>query len=477
MVPSSEIPRVAVAGLRGGSGKTLVSLGLSCALRRRGRPVIPFKKGPDYIDAAWHTLATGEPCRNLDTFMMGADRVCRSFLSSSRLGAISLVEGNRGVFDGMDACGTHSTAELVKLLRCPIILVVDCTKATRTTASAVLGCRVFDPDLHVAGVVLNRVAGPRHEALARQAIEDYTDVPVLGAIRRLGETHVGERHLGLLPPAEHDDAGRALELVWRVVDESVDVDAVTAIADAADRLDSLGALRSATPVTREEQPRIGVIRDSAFTFYYPENLEQLRAHGAELAEVDALNDPELPPLDALYIGGGFPETHAARLAANETFRRSVRYEVEQGLPVYAECGGLTFLCNGIRVGQTVYPMVGVFPVTFEMAPSPQGHGYTVMEVDSPNPFFAVGTVVRGHEFRYSRALTNLPEALATAYRVKRGTGFDGVRDGLCYRNVFASFCHIHAVGTEQWAPALVARALEFHRTAYRQTALCYGAMA
>jgi cobyrinic acid a,c-diamide synthase len=467
MVPIN-IPRVAIAGLRGGCGKTLVALGLSAAFRGRDTRVLPFKKGPDYIDAAWHALAAGEPCRNLDTFMMGAEEVRRTFLRASDTHAVSLIEGNRGVFDGMDAAGTHSTAELAKLLKCPVVLVLDCTKSTRTVASAVIGCRGLDPNLDLAGVVLNRVAGSRHEQLVRQAIEQYTSVPVLGAIPRLGDAQLGERHLGLLPPTEHPHAEQAVELARTLVDENVDVSSLQVIAESAVPWEIPPEPVSTITIMGIDRPRIGVIRDEAFNFYYPENLEQLEQRGADLIEVNALRDAQLPSLDGLYIGGGFPETHAAQLSSNDGFRDSLRTEVERGLPVYAECGGLTFLCEAIVVGHKTCPMVGVFPATFEIASRPEGHGYAVMEVDSLNPFFETGSVIHGHEFRYSRLLSAPPPELATAYCVKRGKGFDGVRDGLCYKNVLASFCHIHASGMEQWAEAIVSRARRFRRSVHRE---------
>lgn len=469
---ANSIPRVMICGLRGGSGKTLVALGLARALYERGSRVIPFKKGPDYIDAAWHSLATGVPCRNLDTFLMGPEQVLRTFLRASHPHAISLIEGNRGLFDGMDLSGTHSTAHLAKLLKCPVILVVDCTKSTRTVAAAVLGCKAFDPDLPLAGVVLNRVAGLRHEKMVRGAIEHFTGEKVLGALPQLRESHLGERHLGLLPPTEHANPERAIELARSLVEEHVDLGSVQAIATAAEPLHFFEEPAIATSASVGKKPRIGIIRDSAFSFYYPENLEQLEQRGAELVILNALNDPQLPSIDGLYIGGGFPETHAARLSANEGFLRSLRLRIGRGLPVYAECGGLVYLSEAIVVGREIHPMAGVFPVMFEMASKPQGHGYTIMQVDQSNPFFEIGTTIRGHEFRYSRILDCEPKLLRTVFRMGRGTGFDGARDGLCYKNVLAAFCHIHASGLKCWAEALVKRALEFRRPFDGEKAVC-----
>ncbi len=450
-----------VCGLRGGSGKTLVALGLARVLRERGQRVLPFKKGPDYIDAAWHTLAAVLPCRNLDTFMMPPDVVLQSFLRHSDSGALSLIEGNRGLYDGMDSEGTHSSAELAKLLGSPVLLVVDCTKATRTVAALVAGCVAFDPDVKIAGVVLNQIAGARQEKVIRQAIAQSTGIPVMGAVPRLRGLQFRERPLGLLPPPEHPDAQAALRMAGETVSKYVDVDAVLEAARDAGPLAAVSETKVKASLPFGSRARVGVIRDGAFNFYYPENLEQLEELGAELIEVNAITDRELPVLDALYIGGGFPETHAEELTANERFRRSVLSAIEAELPVYAECGGLTYLSESITVGGTVYPMVGAFPVAFEVAPKPQGHGYAVMRVDQPNPFYEMGTVLRGHEFRYSRALDYASGALLTACAIERGTGFDGSRGGLCHKNVFATFCHVHALGVSKWAGALLGRARQY----------------
>jgi cobyrinic acid a,c-diamide synthase len=461
---ASNVSRLTVSGLRGGSGKTVLTLGLIGAWRERGLSVLPFKKGPDYIDPAWHMLAAGEKCRNLDTFLMTKERIRWSFQHHSDPSAISLIEGNRGLFDGMDAEGTHSTAELAKLLQSPAVVIADCTKTTRTMAAIILGCRQFDTKLNLAGVVLNQVASARQEKVIRQALERATDVPVMGAIPRLKSFQFLERHLGLLPPAEHPDTSRALETAYNAVAKYVDVDGLLEIARAAGSL-SGGLEELPTPNKVEgERPRIGVVRDSAFNFYYPDNLEELERMGASLIEVDSLHDRELPQIDALYIGGGFPETHAQQLAANKSFRASVRERAQAGLPIYAECGGLTFLGESIIVEGTEHPMVGVFPVRFAIDAKPQGHGYSVLQVDQPNPFFEVGCTIKGHEFRYSRALDCLDGDISTACRVIRGKGFDGKRAGLVYKNVMACFCHVHALGTEQWGRALVGAARDFRAT-------------
>lgn len=455
---SAACPRVMLCGLRGSTGKTLVALGLISAWEGRGVSVAPFKKGPDYIDPAWHTRAGKRPCRNLDTFLMSGEQIVRSVGAHGRRADLALIEGNHGLFDGVGAEATASSAELAKLLGSPVVLVVDCTKTTRTAAAMVLGCQHMDPALNLAGVILNRVATERQERAIRAAVEEICGLPVLGSVPRLPDLEFPERHLGLLTPAEHPAVLTPIRIAREAVDAHVDLEAIRRLAASAP---TLSWTEEAESWVADGVVRIGVVRDSAFTFYYPENLEALERQGAEIVEVNALTDPELPPLDALYIGGGYPETHAAALAANGAFRATLRREIEAGLPVIAECGGLIYLGESMVMDGVAHPMVGVFPVTFELGKRPWGHGYAVVEVEEPNPFFAPGSLLRGHEFRYSYVRSARMEALRLAFRMQRGTGFDSKRDGLTYKNVLASFCHFHAAGTPAWAGGVLRQA-QFH---------------
>ena len=453
---SAVCPRVMLCGLRGSTGKTLIALGLISAWEARGIAVAPFKKGPDYIDAAWHTRAGSRPCRNLDTFLMSEEQIRRSVGEYGRRADLTLIEGNHGLFDGVGAEATASSAELARLLRAPVVLVADCTKTTRTVAAMVLGCQHMDPALRLTGVLLNRVATSRQERAIRTAVEEVTGLPVLGSVPRLTDLEFPERHLGLLTPAEHPSVVEPIRIARQAVEAHVDLTAIQRLAASAPPLAWTGETESGI---RADGVRMGVVRDSAFTFYYPENLEALQRLGAEVVEIDALKDPDLPLLDALYIGGGYPETHAGALAANGAFRATLRREIEAGLPVIAECGGLIYLGEAMVVNGANHPMVGVFPVTFELGKRPWGHGYAVVEVDEPNPFFAPRTILRGHEFRYSCVRSARTEDLRLAFRMQRGTGFDGIRDGLTYKNVLASFCHFHAAGSQEWAGAIIRQAL------------------
>jgi cobyrinic acid a,c-diamide synthase len=467
-----------VAGLRGGGGKTLLSLGLAAGWRRKDLIVAPFKKGPDYIDASWLSLAAGRPCRNLDLYLLTSEIVVRSFHEGSRGAHVALVEGNRGLFDGMDAQGSFSSAELAKLLGAPVLLSVDATKTTRTAAALVLGCQTLDAGVRIAGVVLNRTAGSRHEKVLRESIEGVCGVPVLGCIPRLQENPFPERHLGLVPPQETEDTADPLDRVVEVAKRYLDLAAILALARTAGPLGVPGApqiqAREATAArgAREaEAPlpsppaRIGVFQDAAFQFYYPENLEALRGAGGELVPISPLRDERLPPVDALYLGGGFPETLAVGLSKNVSFMASVREAAVGGLPVYAECGGAIYLGRRLHFQGETYELAGVLPVEFAFQAKPKGHGYTLLETVGENPFFPVGEVLKGHEFHYSYMVPGEGNDLPFAFLVRRGFGFEGTRDGLVHRNVLASYTHLHALGTVAWAPSLVRSALR-HRTGF-----------
>ena len=323
-------PRLMISALRGGSGKTILSIGIIAALQRRGTAISPFKKGPDYIDAGWLAMAAGQPCYNLDTYMVDPRRVVASFQTHSSPHAISVIEGNRGLYDGIDPQGSTSTAELAKLLQTPVILCLDVTKTTRTMAAVVAGCDQFDPEVPIKGVILNRVAGPRHENILRQSIEVHCGIPVIGAVPKLRKQEFPERHMGLVPTPEHRWAKASIASIAEVIERHIDMSALIDIANRAPTFHPADApdIRSTNQhqhivETRRLAPKIGIIRDTAFQFYYPENLEALTDAGAELTYFSPLETDTIPPVDGIYIGGGFPETHAEALAQNVKFRDSL----------------------------------------------------------------------------------------------------------------------------------------------------------
>lgn len=447
---------VVLAGLSGGSGKSVVAVGLVAALSKRGRGVVPFKKGPDYIDAGWLSKAAGRPCYNLDPYLMPAEAIATTFQRHIGGADFAVVEGNRGIFDGVNAGGEFSTAELARQLDLPVLLVVNCAKTTRTVAALVLGCQAFDPRIRFAGVLLNQIATARHETVIRKSLERYTDLPVLGIMPRLKEDIFPMRHLGVTPHQEYAAAGTAVANLAALAENHFDIDAIVG------RMRGVAPLPPASCASVAPKLIIGVLRDAAFQFYYEENLEALAAAGARLVMIDALRSPALPAdLDGLYIGGGFPETSARQLADNAGFRQSVRERVDAGLPVYAECGGLIYLGRSILLDGQEYPLAGVFPVTFTIGAKPQAHGYSTFTVAKANSFYPVGTRIKGHEFRYSIVQQWDGAADDLALVMDRGTGFCGGRDGLVKNNTLALYTHVMASGTPEWVAGFMAAARTF----------------
>ncbi len=475
-------PRVVIAGLKGGSGKTIITLGIIRSLRDWGLKVVPFKKGPDYIDAGWLAYAAEHPCYNLDPFLIERENILKSFIEHTFGFDGAVIEGNRGLYDGIDVDGAHSTAELSKIIKSPVVLVLDCTKTTRTLAAMVLGCKSFDTEVDIKGLILNQVANSRHGSLIRRTLEHYSDIPVLGEVPRIREGLFQERHMGLVPYQEHGWAEKAIDTFREIAGNHIDLEGIWKVALEAKPMEissefenlpsppftkgGMGGLINANLQTHNSEIKIGIIKDSAFQFYYPENFNELVNRGATLIGINALKDREIPEIDALYIGGGFPETHALALSENNTFRTSLRNAIEKGLPVYAECGGLMYLGEALLLEGKTYPMSGVFPIIFGLEKVPQAHGYTVVEVERPNPYFPVGCILRGHEFHYSKVVnTDMTEKLSGhdetyfAFRMKRGQGLIDRMDAICYKNVLATYTHLHALGAGEWADGLIMKAI------------------
>ncbi len=458
------IPGIVVSGLRGGSGKTILSLCLIASWHKKGLKIIPFKKGPDYIDAGWLAQAAKGPCFNLDLFMMPPEQIIQSFISHSKKAQIALIEGNRGLYDGVDHEGTYSTAQLARLLKAPVLLTVDCTKTTNTIAAMVLGCQKMDPKVSIGGVVLNKIATGRQESLIRRAINNTCRLPVLGAIPRLKKDPLPERHMGLTPFQEHLDVEKSIAYVREIGSKYLDLDGIWKLANEAGTIKEGSKERRGELKVHGGQLKIGIIKDSAFQFYYPENLTELEKRGAKLIEVSPLKESRLPDIDALYIGGGFPETHAIALSRNTGFRKSLRSAVAQGLPVYAECGGLIYLGKSLTLKGRKYPMTGIFPIVFAMDKKPQAHGYTIIKVKKANPFFPQNITLKGHEFHYSR-ITEMKEkdGIDMAFEVQRGNGIKSGMDGICYKNVLATYTHLHALGSPEWTDGLIKCSIKFKK--------------
>lgn len=461
-VSPHDLGGLVIAGLSGGSGKSVAAVGLLAALRRRGLKVLPFKKGPDYIDAGWLAKAAGRPCYNLDPYLTSPEQLRHTFFDHLNTDVdLALVEGNRGLYDGVNASGSYSTAELAILLDLPVLLVVNCAKATRTIAALVLGCRMFEPRLSIAGIILNQVATARHERIIRESLAQSGDIPVIGIIPRLAADIFPMRHLGVTPHQEYNGAEEAVTALAEMAAQHFDLDAILRLMHP---LPAQPKPRSAPMQQDGQHLRIGVMRDAAFQFYYEENLEALAQNGAELVMINALSADRLPDgLHGLYIGGGFPETSAQALADNRSFRESLRKAIEEGLPVYAECGGLIYLGRSLLLNGKEYPLTGIFPVSFSLAGKPQAHGYSILTVEGNNSFYEPGLQLKGHEFRYSKVQQWDGKSSELVFKVERGTGFFEGRDGLVYKNVLALYTHVLATGAPAWVSGFIRAAAE-HRS-------------
>jgi cobyrinic acid a,c-diamide synthase len=462
--------RLVVAGTHSGVGKTTVATGLLGAYAARGRAVTGFKVGPDFIDPSYHAVATGRPGRNLDAFLSGPDLVAPLFVHGAAGADLAVVEGVMGLYDGAGGGGElASTAQVAKLLRAPVLLVVDCSAMARSAAAVVHGFAGFDPEVWLAGLVLNRVASERHEQLLREAL-DPLGVPVLGVLRRHGELATPERHLGLVPAAERRAAAtRTVAELASAVAAACDLDAIAAVAAAAPALhvDAWEASGEGGPSPGGPSPggsrvRVAVASGPAFTFVYQENLELLEANGAELVAVDPTVDTCLPEgTAALYLGGGFPETYAAALSANEPLRAAVRRFAAVGRPVVAECGGLLYLARSLDG----LPMCGVLDADGRMT-SRLTLGYRRASAASSSPLAEPGSAMRGHEFHYSKLEPGAgdPPAwlLGDPAHGDGRPGTAGTRrerpEGFVAGGVHASFLHTHWAAFPDVPSRLVAAA-------------------
>ena len=452
--------RLFVSAAHKSSGKTTLCVGLCAALRARGEVMQPFKKGPDYIDPLWLGLAAGRPCYNLDAYLSGPEEIRAEFAHRMRGATFGIIEGNKGLYDGLDLEGSNSNAALAVLLDAPVVLVIDARGMTRGIAPLILGYQAFDRNVRIAGVILNRLGGSRHEAKLRAVIGHYTGVPVLGAVQHDERLTIVERHLGLVPSNEAEaEAARArVQEIATLVAGQVNLDSLLEVARAAPPLATTAAPTGLAPAGPAGVPvRVGVARDAAFGFYYPGDLEALREAGAELVVFDALRDRRVPRMDGLFIGGGFPEMHMHALERNAELRAGLRAAIAAGLPTYAECGGLMYLARGIEWNGRRAEMVGVVPADIVMHARPVGRGYVHLRETGRGPWSRTSVPaqqIRAHEFHYS-SVENLPPDAEFAYEVERGHGMDGRHDGIVCKNLLASYSHLRDVAGNRWARRFV----------------------
>lgn len=426
------------------SGKTSISIGLSHALSQLYRVQV-FKKGPDYIDPMWLQQASGNPVYNLDFFTSSKQYIKSQFNHYSDLADISLIEGNKGLFDGVSTDGSDSNAALAKLLKTPVILVLDTQGISRGIAPLVHGYSLFDADIEYAGIILNKVAGARHESKLINAIETYCDIPVIGSVYKNTQLSIQERHLGLVPNTEINKSSEAyIQSLSQAVSEGVNLECfkppIKQITSS-----EISDIRSINTSIR-----IGIAKDSAFGFYYADDLEYFKKLGVELVEFNSMQDSKLPPnIQGLFIGGGFPETHLNELSNNQTLMKDIHSKITSGLPCYAECGGLMYLSNSISYKGETKKLVGIIDEDVIMHEKPQGRGYIKIEPTQNHLWKMPDQTLYGHEFHYS-ALKQSSENNIYAYSMQRGTGINQNNDGIIINNLIANYCHLRQTDQCNW---------------------------
>ncbi len=439
-----DIPRILISGTSSRAGKTIISLGIMRALRNRGYKVQPFKIGPDYIDPSYHHFATGRKGRNIDGFMMSSEDMLEVLVRGSKGADIAVIEGTMGLYDSHNALEPKgSTAEASKILKAPVVLVANIERISRTAAAFVLGYKLFDQEVNLAGVILNRAGNPRHALKAKTAVEQLAEMKVLGVVHRNSSLTIPERHLGLVPAYERERLEELFDSLAEVMEKSIDLDKLVDIAQNAPEITEYRE----NHLFRQKKKfnlRLGVARDTSFTFYYQDNIDAFAAAGAEIVPFDTINDKALPEVDALYIGGGFPEVQASHLERNSSMREEIYEFCSSGKPCYAECGGLMYLGESITTKEgEEYEMAGVLPLKTEMKKKFQALGYVRSQVETSNPIAEKGDILVGHEFHHSKAVAT--GKMKLAYKVLRGKGVADSRDGVLFRNTLASYLHVHVL--------------------------------
>ncbi len=449
-----KIPRIVIGGTHSGVGKTSVAIGIMGALARKGRRVQGFKIGPDFLDTSFHTAVTGRPSRNLDSWMIPRKKIPSIFASGCEDADVAIIEGVMGVFDGIDGKSeVASTSELAKMLKAPVILVIDAYGLAGSAAALVLGYKSLDPELRLSGVILNRVAGDTHAEMCRDAIKRHSKVPVLGAIPVNRDIALPERHLGLVPATEMENR-KILDKIIDHVASHVDLDRIEDLARSAGQLPVSRKTRARHEIDRDET-MIAVAKDRAFNFYYQENLDRLAEARARIEFFSPIEDQAIPEnANGLYLGGGYPEVYASALAANHSMLSSVAKYAEEGMPIYAECGGLMYLTRSIQDQNGVdHRTVGLLDAKTSMVKR-LTLSYTLGKATRPNILTRRGNTVRGHEFHFS-ALKELPRDAEFAYELKRGIGVGDGRDGWTCYETLASYMHTSFASDERMAERFV----------------------
>ena len=432
------------------SGKTTITLGICGALKARGLKVQPFKKGPDYIDPMWLSRAAQQPCFNLDFNNMSHQEILDAYAKHSHGSDISIIEANMGLFDRTDIEGLGSNAALARHLQTPVVLVINVQGATRSIVPMILGFSQFEPSTPLAGVILNNVGGKRHERRLREVIQHYTDIPIIGAILRDERLAISERHLGLIPSNEEQEAEAKIDQITTLIGAQVDLDRLLELASHPEQQGS--PLPRLVPPPNFTGLRVGIAQDEAFGFYYPSDLEKIRTTGATLIPFSPMHDTNLPDhLDGLFIGGGFPETQLTQLSQNHSMRHSIHRAIEAGLPTYAECGGLMYLSNSVEWQGATEKLVGIIPGYCKVHKRPAGHGYAHMRLTPAHPWsrFGMQSQLSAHEFHYS-TLEGIPDGSCFGYQLDKGFGINSHHDGFIYKNLLANYVHLRDTERYPW---------------------------
>jgi len=475
--PSPEkkhIPRILLSAGSSSSGKTTITIGLLAALTEAGYKVQPYKVGLDYIDPSYYSEITGRRARNIDGFLMDEEGVRDVFIHGAEVDEeadIAIIEGVRGLYEGFDSfTDTGSTAQIAKILQCSVILIINARSITRSAAALVSGFKEFDKDVHIAGVILNNIGGPRHEKKATEAIEHYTGIPVIGVIRRNNSMKISMRHLGLVPAIEErrraDNFDERIEFIREAIKDGIRIDSLLETAKAAPDLERPSETVFSPREIEGEAPVIGVALDEAFNFYYHDNLELLEMAGAKIEYFSPVNDSKLPDVDGLYLGGGYPELFAEQLENNVSMREDILDASRSGMPIYAECGGLMYLTEKLSTGvkgKGAHHMAEMPESTHEMVGALPGHtlmghkrvvSYNIGSLAMDSVIGKTGNSFRGHEFHHSE-VTELPKDAEFAIKLSRGTGIIDGWDGLTVNNTLGCYAHLVASSYREFAGSFV----------------------
>ena len=436
--------RIILAGTGSAVGKTTIATGIMKALSEKYN-VQPFKVGPDYIDPSYHTLATGNTSRNLDSFFMSEGQVRDSYLKGMTNKDIAVIEGVRGLYEGIDSVNdVGSTAAIAKSLKAPVILIVNSRSLVKSAAALVLGFKALDPEINIAGVILNKVKNKAHYNKTKKSIEEITKTEVIGGIIRDDKISIEQRHLGLVPARERENSLKFIDLWSEVIKNSIDLDRLVEIAKTAPKIkDEITPIWS---VKNRQKVKIAVAYDEVFNFYYKENIESLEANNAKINYFSPLNDENLPDADAIYIGGGYPELFSKELSQNKSMLFQIKNFHLENRPIFAECGGLMYLMNSIHDDK----QVNIYPYKSVLTDKVQALKYTIAEVTEDNIIAKKGEKFNGHEFHYSKVLVNEPKN-SFAFKILRGKGSYNNMDGFMEKNTLASYVHTHVAAMPDFA--------------------------